>query len=137
MLSGSSAPYNRQALWLTGYPTGPDTLYPYFTTLNTFRNHVSTSDNTFLTAKPSYSAPTNNVLSVRKGNTLMYISNEGSKAPSTTLTSTGWPVNTVVVDVLSCQKVTTDGKGNAAVNMSGGLPVVLGLESALVGSGLC
>ncbi|KAJ4483787.1 glycoside hydrolase family 13 protein [Lentinula aciculospora] len=137
MSSGNNAPQNRQALWLTGYPTGSDKLYTYFATLNTFRNHIGTSDSAFLTAKPTYDAPLSTVLSVRKGNMMMFISNEGSKTSSTKLTSTGWSANTALVDVLSCQSVSSDGSGNAAVNMNGGLPVAMYPKSYLTGSGLC
>lgn len=137
MSSGSSAPENRQALWLTGFPTGSDKLYAYFTTLNTFRNYVGSSDSSFLTATPTYDAPLSNVLSVRKGNMMLFISSEGSQASSTSLASSGWSANTDLIDVLSCQKVTSDGSGNAAVNMSGGLPVALYPTNDLSGSGLC
>ncbi|KAJ3768703.1 glycoside hydrolase family 13 protein [Lentinula raphanica] len=137
MSTGTSAPQNRQALWLTGYPTGSDKLYTYFATLNTFRNHVSVSDSAFLTAKPSYSAPSSTVMSIRKGNMVMFISNQGSKATSTQLTSNGWSANTPLIDVMSCQSVTTDGNGNASVNMNGGLPVVMYPKSYLTGLRLC
>ncbi|KAJ4467525.1 glycoside hydrolase family 13 protein [Lentinula lateritia] len=137
MSTGNNAPQNRQALWLTGYPTGSNKLYAYFATLNTFRNHVSTSDSAFLTAKPTYEAPLSTVMSVRKGNMMLFISNEGSKTPSTKLTSSGWSANTALVDVLSCQSVTSDGSGNAAVNMNSGLPVAMYAKNYLTGSGLC
>lgn len=138
MLSGNSAPENRQALWLTGYPTGSGTLYPYITTLNTFRNHVSASDSGFLTAEPTYDALTDNVLSIRQGNMMVYISNEGSKAPtSMTFISTGWSADTILVDVMSCQRITADEEGNAEAKMNGGLPIALYPKSYLTGSGLC
>ncbi|GAW02566.1 glycoside hydrolase family 13 protein [Lentinula edodes] len=118
MSTGNNAPQNRQALWLTGYPTGSNKL-------------------AFLTAKPTYEAPLSTVMSVRKGNMMLFISNEGSKTPSTKLTSSGWSANTALVDVLSCQSVTSDGSGNAAVNMNSGLPVAMYPKSYLTGSGLC
>lgn len=52
-------------------------------------------------------------------------------------TSSGFDAEMEVVDLLACEKFTTDGKGDLDVSVKGGVPVVLYSVLQIKGSGLC
>ena len=70
-----------------------------------------------------------NTMLVSKAPLYSILSNSGSSANSAnySLTSnqTQWPANIEVLDVITCQTLTTDGTGSLAVQIDGGQPVVL------------
>ena len=66
-------------------------------------------------------------------------SNLGAGGASYTLTlgNTGYVAREALVEILTCTTVTTDGSGNIAVPMSGGLPRIYYPQAQVVGSGIC
>nr|AOO85390.1 alpha-amylase [Aureobasidium pullulans] len=141
--SGSSVPNNREALWLSGYPSSSQ-LYPFIATVNKIRKQAIKQDTGYLTYKayPVYSDVSTIVM--RKGTTgsqvIGVFTNKGSSGSSSfTLSSSasGFAAGQAVTDVLSCTSYTADSNGNIAININAGAPRVLYPTSKLTGSGLC
>jgi alpha-amylase len=82
---------------------------------------------------------------LRKGFTgaqiISVFTNQGSSANSYTLNlpsnDTGFTANQALVEIGACTSVTTDGSGNLAVAMAGGLPRIYYPAAKLTGSGVC
>ncbi|CZR53768.1 related to alpha-amylase A precursor [Phialocephala subalpina] len=142
--SGSGTPYNREAIWLSGYST-TSTFYTWIASLNQIRNQAIYLDASYTTYKayPIYSD--SSTIAMRKGDTNYQIigvfSNLGSSGSSYTLTltsaETGFTASQALVEVMSCTAYTTDSSGNLAVAMASGLPRVFYPKAGLVGSGIC
>ncbi|KUJ09148.1 alpha-amylase [Mollisia scopiformis] len=142
--SGSGVPYNREAIWLSGYST-TSTFYTWIASLNQIRNQAIYLSSAYVTYKayPIYSDTT--TIAMRKGATnyqiISVFSNLGAGGSSYTLTlssaETGFTANQALVEVMSCTAYTTDSSGNLAVAMAGGLPRVFYPEAGLAGSGIC
>ncbi|TFK45662.1 glycoside hydrolase family 13 protein [Heliocybe sulcata] len=137
LLTGASDPNNREALWLTGYPTTGANLVAYFTQLNTLRNAISTrgKDKGFLTAKPIYKTLSASVLSVRKGNMLLALTNAGSGAAAK-VTADGFGVGVKLMDVLACEETRAGWKGELPFWI-GAEPKLFYPKALLAGSGIC
>ncbi|EDN96850.1 hypothetical protein SS1G_01776 [Sclerotinia sclerotiorum 1980 UF-70] len=145
-LTGSSVPNNREALWSNSNSYSQSaTYYRFIASVNQIRNQAIYVDPTYLTYKayPVYSDGTTIVM--RKGFTgkqiIAVFSNKGASGSSYTLTltssQTGFTSNLQVVEVLTCTTSTTNGSGNLAVSMAGGVPRIFYPKSYLVGSGVC
>ncbi|KAH8791321.1 glycoside hydrolase family 13 protein [Hyaloscypha sp. PMI_1271] len=142
--SGGGVPYDREALWLSGYSTSAP-LYTFIASVNQIRNQAIYKDSGYLTYKayPIYSD--SHTIAMRKGNTGYQIigvfSNLGASGSSYTLTltssETGFTASQSLVEVLSCTAYTTDSSGNLAVAMAGGLPRIFYPTAQLTGSGVC
>jgi alpha-amylase len=142
--SGGGVPYDREALWLSGYSTSAP-LYAFIASVNQIRNQAIYKDSGYLTYKayPIYSD--SHTISMRKGDTGYQIigvfSNLGASGSSYTLTltssETGFTASQSLVEVLSCTAYTTDSSGNLAVAMAGGLPRIFYPTAQLTGSGVC
>lgn len=64
-------------------------------------------------------------LAISKPPMLALLSNGGnSSAPSWNVTGTGYDAGTTLIDVLTCNKFSTDGNGNLAAHSKDGLPLV-------------
>lgn len=64
-------------------------------------------------------------LAISKPPMLALLSNGGnSSAPSWNVTGTGYDAGTTLIDVLTCDKFSTDGNGNLAAHSKDGLPLV-------------
>ena len=144
--SGASVPYNREALWLTGYPTTSQPLYNHVAQLNQVRNRaIAMSGSDYLTYKswPVYSDA--HTIVTRKGfdgNQIVGVfTNVGQGGGSYTLNlsgqQTGFTAGEGVVEVLGCASYTADGSGSVGVLMGGGVPKVLYPLAKVVGSGIC
>lgn len=140
---GSGVPYNREALWLSGYNTTAE-LYTWIADLNTIRSWAISVNSTYLgyNAYPIYSD--SNTIAMRKGFTgnqvVSVYTNAGSSGSVTvTLDSgvTGFIAGQALVDVMSCTSLTADSNGDLSVSLSQGLPRVIYPESALSGSSFC
>ena len=142
---GGSVPYNREAIWLSGYPTTSQPLYNHIAQLNQVRNRAIAQGSDYLTyqAWPTYSDA--NTIVVRKGfdgNQIVGVfSNKGAGGNSYTLNvpaaDTGFTAGEQVVEILGCTTITADGSGNVAVPMAQGLPRVLYPLAKVTGSGIC
>ena len=146
-IGGSGDPYNREALWLSGFNTKAP-LYGLVRTLLTLRkwaSHLGKEDRGYHTynAWPIYSDAHTVVL--RKGHkgqqVLTVLTNVGSAGSQYTV-DLGWRdisgmAGQMWVDVLCCAEVMVDARGNLKVSLSQGLPRVLFPKLELTGSGLC
>lgn len=134
---GSSDPYNREAVWFSGYSTSAP-LYELVATLNTARKHAISDDSTYLTYQnyPIYTDTT--TIAVRKGKMVSVLSNKGADGSSYTQSiASGYSSGTEVTELLTCETLTADSSGDLAVPMASGLPRVYYPTSSLSGSGLC
>jgi alpha-amylase len=142
--NGGEVPYDREALWFSGYPTS-STLYSFIASVNQIRNQAIYKDSTYLTYKayPTYSD--SSTIVVRKGSTNYQVigvfSNKGASGSSYTLTlisaETGFTANQAVTEILSCTSYTTNSDGDISINMASGLPRILYPTAQLAGSGIC
>ncbi|KIM98961.1 glycoside hydrolase family 13 protein [Oidiodendron maius Zn] len=142
--AGGAVPNDREALWLSGYNTNAE-LYTWIAQINQIRNQAIYKDNSYLTYKayPIYSDTT--TIALRKGfdnaQIISVYSNLGSGGASYTLTlpssDTGFTANQALVEIGGCTSLSTDGSGNLAVAMGGGLPRVYYPAAQLSGSGIC
>lgn len=142
--SGSDLPNNREAIWLSGYPT-TSTFYSWIASLNQIRNQAVYRDSEYITYKayPVYSDTSTIVM--RKGYTdsqiISVFTNLGAGGSSYTLTlsttQTGFTANQALIEVMGCTAYTTDSSGNIAVAMASGLPRVFYPTAQLTGSGVC
>lgn len=140
---GGAVPADREAIWLSGYPTSAP-LYSWIATLNKIRAWAIAQDSSYLTyqAYPVYTDDNN--IAMRKGydgyQVIGVFTNTGSSgSPSVTLTTsmTGFTAGEAVVDVMSCTTFTADSSGSLDVTLSGGLPTVFYPSVTLSGSGIC
>ena len=142
--TGGGVPYDREAIWLSGYSTTA-TLYTWIASVNQLRNQAIYKDASYVTYKayPVYSDSSTIVM--RKGDTNYQIigvfTNLGANGASYTLTlpssDTGFTASQSVVEVMGCTSYTTDSSGNLAVSMASGLPRIFYPTAQLEGSGIC
>lgn len=128
--SGNNDPYNREAVWLSGYST-TSTLYTHIASLNQIRNHaISVSGENYTTYKAWVVASGSSWLALRKGpdaaGIITVLTNSGASGSSTTVSvgSTGYASGATVVDIVSCGSVTAGSSGVISVTITGGLPKV-------------
>ncbi|CAD0045401.1 unnamed protein product [Aureobasidium pullulans] len=140
--SGAQDPYNREAVWLSGYNTDAP-LYTFTASANQIRNHALYVDGDWLTYQNwvIYSDSAN--VAMRKGydgyQTVTVLTNKGASSSNYTLsvTNTGYVNGTEVVDVLSCEALTAGQSGTLTVPMSQGLPKIYYPVEVLDCSGIC
>jgi hypothetical protein len=121
---GSNDPYNREALWFSGYNTDSQ-LYKLVTELNKARKNAIRNDPSFVTTKANVVYTDTTTLAVKKGKLLTVLSNKGSSGDSyTQAIRTYYQSGSSVTELLSCTKYTSDENSNINVPMSGGMPRV-------------
>lgn len=136
-VGGSEDPYNREALWLSGYNTDAE-LYRLVATLNAARKAAIADDESYLTYQnyPIYHDTT--TIAMRKGKMITVLSNKGENGDAyEQVIPAGYAAGTEVTEVLTCETVTADGDGGIDVPMESGLPRVYYSSAALRGSGVC
>jgi alpha-amylase len=141
---GGNDPANREALWLSSYTTDNKPLLTHVTTLNAARKQAISSNSNFLTTKAAFipqSDSATSTLAVSKPPFLALLTNGGNSSsakwsiPSSAKLFSG---SETLVDVLTCNTVTTGSDGSLSVTASGGMPQVLMPASSLNSSGgLC
>lgn len=142
--SGGGVPYDREAIWLSGYSITA-ILYTWIASVNQIRNQAIYKDASYVTYKayPTYSDSSTIVM--RKGDTNYQIvgvfTNLGASGASYTLTlpssDTGFTATQILVEVMGCTAYSTDSSGNLAVAMASGLPRVFYPAAQLEGSDVC
>jgi alpha-amylase len=142
--SGGAVPNDREAIWLSGYPTDSE-LYTWIASINQIRNQAIYKDSGYLLYKayPVYSDDSTIVM--RKGDTdyqiISVFTNLGAGGSSYTLTlpssDTGFSDSQSVVEIGSCTVTSTDSSGNLDVPMASGLPRIYYPQAQLTGSGVC
>lgn len=140
-VTGNYSPYNRGALWTTGYDsTAP--LYNLTSTLNTIRNHAITIDSRYITNTSTALYLDDSTYATRKGpegaQVVAVFSNQGSLGGDYDLVIPGaFAAGTEVMELVNCTKATANEAGNVTAQMSAGLPRVFYPSFNLNGSGLC
>lgn len=142
--SGGSVPNNREALWLSGYPSS-SVLYTHIQKINQLRSHVISQSSAYVTSKAAVVFSNNSTLVTRKGSVpysvLGIFNNLGSQSASSMLSlsssETGFGDNEQVIEVLSCNAYTTSSSGTLTTTILNGLPQVFYAAAQLQGSGIC
>ena len=138
-LNGGHDPYDREAIWLTGYNSGTS-LYHLVAQLNQIRKRAINQSSSYVTSQSQiiYDDPHN--LAFSKGHqTVAVYNNFGASAGTYTLnlSNTGFDNCAEVMEVLSCQKVNVGCNGILSATVTGGLPLVYFPVGGLKGSGIC
>ncbi|EJD05256.1 alpha-amylase [Fomitiporia mediterranea MF3/22] len=130
---GLQAPDNHGALWLTGMKkTGP--LIEHITALNKARKLAALAEPKFHSTAVKVVASSNGTVALSKPPMLSLISNSGNMSmPSWNVngSDSGFAPGTRLVDILSCNTITTGSDGSVAAHSKAGLPLVLLPQSAL------
>jgi len=140
--TGGSDPYNREALWTSGYPTNSP-LYTHIATLNTARNVIKqlatfTYWTPFWTYKTKVVLAKDDVLILRKGydhSIVTMLTNRGSSAGKIgpyEVADTNFNEGDTIVEVLACTSMVVGPYGNFNVTLpAGGLPMVSNIRNSL------
>ncbi|KAL1953163.1 hypothetical protein VTO42DRAFT_3543 [Malbranchea cinnamomea] len=136
--SGDSDPYNREALWLSGFNTDAP-LYKHIAACNRIRSHAVSNDDAYITTPTDIKYSDDHTLALVKGAVTTVLTNAGANAGETTVTveATGYASGEQVTDVLSCESIAASDGGRLSVTLNQGLPRVFFPTDALAGSGLC
>jgi alpha-amylase len=142
--SGAGVAANREAVWLSGYPTD-STFYQWIAALNQIRNEAIYVDSTYVTYKAYSIYSDSSTIVLRKGDTgsqlISVFTNKGASSGTSTLTlastETGFNASQALIEVTGCTSYTTDSSGNLAVTITNGLPNVFYPAYLLKGSGVC
>jgi alpha-amylase len=145
-LKGGNDPYNREAIWLSGYKTDVE-LYKFIKKLNAIRKMAITKASdiftSFLTSKATVVYYDAHNLAFAKGPAgamvLTVINNNGAHAANYALniTASGFAPSTEVVDLLTCTRATIDQSGSLILTVAAGRPIVMYIYSLLRGTGWC
>jgi alpha-amylase len=141
--SGGSDPDNREALWLSGYPTTTSPLYTHIQQLNQIRNQAIYKQPAYITYQNYPIYQDSSVIAMRKGydgyQIITVLNNQGSDGTSYsfTLSGTGFSSGESVVEVLGCSIVEVDSNGDLTVAMSAGQANVYYPLAQLSNSGIC
>ncbi|KZF21659.1 glycoside hydrolase family 13 protein [Xylona heveae TC161] len=141
-LNGSADPYDREAIWLTGYNTSAP-LYKFATQMNAIRKLAIAKSSDYVTTPSTIVYSDDHNVAFRKGDSsymiLNVLNNLGSSAQTYTvnLPNVGFPAGLTVVDVLSCRQVVVGSDGSLNAYFTGGLPMVYYPQYLLSGSGWC
>lgn len=140
-LNGGGNPWNREAIWLTGYKN--DTvLYKLIATLNGIRRHAINLDSGYVDVLTHSIFTGGSELAFSKGvegrQVVMLLSNQGTQGKPYPLTlPVSFNAGTAVTDVLNCKAYAVNGNGELTIDMDKGEPRVLFPTKLLDGSGLC
>lgn len=143
-LSGRDDPNNREAIWPLKYNTQHEN-YQLISKVNQIRNHaIFVAGTDYLNYKATAIKINDYALALRKGQqgaqVVGVFSNMGNTGTAYTVTlngsDTGFRSGEQVVEVMGCGKLTADGSGNVAVQITAG-PRVLFPQAKLAGSGIC
>lgn len=123
--SGGNDPYNREALWPSGYAT-KSTLYGFIGSVNQIRNHEIYKYADYLTEKASVIYSDEHNIAMRKGRIVSVYSNQGVESAkyNLILSNTNYVANQSLVEILTCGNVTTDANGDFPVTIEQGVPKV-------------
>ncbi|KAL1673620.1 glycoside hydrolase family 13 protein [Schizophyllum commune] len=123
--TGGDEPANREALWLSGYPTD-NAFYKAIVALNAARKSAMNAGTNFLTTKLSFKSQSDiGAMAVSKPPLLGLFTNVGMSGDASWSVDGAYDANEELVDVLSCMVINADGSGKVSASSSGGLPQVL------------
>lgn len=141
---GRKDPYNREALWTSGYNTDSE-LYKYIARINAIRNTAIAQDPQWVTNWGQATTWDASTIVMKKGrtgsHTLGVFSNRGHRGASYTLPITYdnhfFGRNAQVVEMVECVLYTTDANATLNVKMVTGLPRVFYPAAKAKASGIC
>jgi alpha-amylase len=141
---GPNTSPNREALWLSGYPTNSN-LYVFITLINKVRQWAIKKDPGYLTSQATYSSLFFSSITQSKGSPgkrlISVFTSEGCFGGPIPLVLNAadslFTASEVVVDIVSCTSFTADLSGNIAFTFVAGQPYIFYPADALVGSGIC
>lgn len=138
---GNGTPYNREALWTSGYNTNAP-LYQLVATLNKVRKQAGRVDPQYydVVSYPIYTGSSE--IAIRKGNegrqTILVLSSNGANGGAYTLTlPVTYEPGKVVTEIITCTNYTIKEDGSLDLAMDKGEPRVLWPADQMGGSGLC
>lgn len=129
--NGGNDPYNREAIWFSGYNTAAP-LYGLIQKLNHARKNAIRDDSTYLSYQswPFYADTT--TIATKKGKMITVTSNKGSNGDNyTQVIPAEYTAGTAVTELLTCTALTADSAGSITVPMSAGQPRVYYPTSSL------
>jgi alpha-amylase len=141
--AGGDVPYNREALWSSGYNTGSE-LYSFIASMNKLRSRAIQQDPNYLEyrAWPIYSD--SHVIALRKGfdgfqvvSVYANVGSSGSFSVNLASSATGFKAGDQLVEVVSCSLATAESGGQVSVASGNGQPKVYYPLARLGGSGIC
>jgi len=138
--TGGNVPYDREAIWLSGYETQKP-YYEHITSLNMARQAAMNGSSSFLTTHMKVLSTSTHSIAIAKAPMLSVLTNVGQSSQGQVSVAvgslgTGYTANSQVVDVISCTEATVDGSGNLAFTTQAGAPAVF-LPSSMVTSKVC
>ncbi|KAI0320503.1 glycoside hydrolase family 13 protein [Amylostereum chailletii] len=135
-LTGSADPYNRAALWPSGYEK--TAAYNFTATLNQLRNYlVNTSD--WASAPAQVLSTDAHGIVIMKGDVISIVTNIGSPPQNVSVfAATPWASSSSSVDIFTCRQHVIGSNGTVQVQYEkGGVPVVLVSNDLLNAAGMC
>ncbi|PCH42776.1 glycoside hydrolase family 13 protein [Wolfiporia cocos MD-104 SS10] len=122
--TGGNDPYNREALWLSGYEEDKP-LVMHVRTLNAARKAAIAASDQYLNTSLKFLSVSQNTLVVSKPPMLTLLTNGGSAStPSWSVPDVGYAGDEDLIDALSCDTMKADKDGGVSVQGSGGMPQV-------------
>lgn len=123
--TGQADPYNREALWTSGY----DQTNPYYTTiatLNQVRKNAIAQDATFVTTNTTVLQHDVDYMVMKKGDLVSCLFNDGVYGSNATLSIpfAGFDANIQVIEVLTQNITTSDSNGGLSVKRNSGAPMI-------------
>jgi alpha-amylase len=123
-LGGGGNPYNREALWLSGYDRNHE-LYKLITLLNKVRRHAMHEDSVFLTTRAEVVHKSFQTIAIEKGRLLIVLTNGGSQSVGYTRSvRSRFTTGSLVTDVLTCETQMVKRNGSLDVTLEAGQPKV-------------
>ncbi|OSX57023.1 glycoside hydrolase family 13 protein [Postia placenta MAD-698-R-SB12] len=123
--TGSNDPYNREALWLSGYVEDKP-LVKLVRTLNAARKAAIAASSDYLSTVLTFPSVTSSTLAVYKQPMLALLTNGGSSStPSWSVSSTDYSNGEELINVLTCDTLTAGSNGAVSVTGSEGMPQIL------------
>lgn len=123
--TGQFDPWNREALWSSGYDTS-NVYYKTIATLNDIRRQAIASDTHFTSRKTTVLSYAVDHLILKKHMLLSCLFNDGIWGSNETLTidNTGFPADTVLTELFSHETFIVDGSGALVVTRRSGAPMI-------------
>ena len=123
-VGGEGNPYNREALWLSGYDRKHE-LYKLITLLNKVRKHVMHEDSMFLTARAEVVHKSVQTIAIEKGKLLIVLTNGGSRSANYSRSvRSRFTTGSLVTDILTCETQMVKRNGLIDVTLEAGQPKV-------------
>ncbi|WVQ76873.1 hypothetical protein IAR50_006547 [Cryptococcus sp. DSM 104548] len=135
---GSADPQNREALWnYNDYATTGET-FQRIANLNKIRSGLGGADSSFYETVGSVVAQQDDDIAIKRGNALAVLTKRGGQGTGTwTVSGAGFGNDASIVDLLSCDTVTTSSSGDVSVTWTAGQPFVYVTADVASGAGLC